>query len=207
MTRAAMAMPVAVVVADQEDLGDLKLYRIPEPVTVNAKGQKQVAMIVKPGASFDRVYTANVDGYHGEGADSAPMTILFRSENRKEKGLGVPMPSGRVMMFENSAYGPLLAGQSTLGDRAIGDEIEMANGRSSDVRFTVTRIGESGRKQRFKVDVTNARSEAVNVEIEIPYELNGKPRQVARIDGMPTWKTTVPANGEATLFYEVRTEN
>lgn len=207
MTRAAMAMPVAVVVADQEDLGDLKLYRIPEPVTVNAKGQKQVAMIVKPGASFDRVYTANVDGYHGEGADSAPMTILFRSENRKEKGLGVPMPSGRVMMFENSAYGPLLAGQSTLGDRAIGDEIEMAIGRSSDVRFTVTRIGESGRKQRFKVDVTNARSEAVNVEIEIPYELNGKPRQVARIDGMPTWKTTVPANGEATLFYEVRTEN
>ena len=33
MKNAAMA-PVAVVVAEQEDLGDLKLYRVPEPVTV-----------------------------------------------------------------------------------------------------------------------------------------------------------------------------
>ena len=60
-------------VATQEDLGDLKLYRIPEPVTVNAKGQKQVAMIVKPGAKFDRLYTATAgDGLWAKAAPDDP---------------------------------------------------------------------------------------------------------------------------------------
>lgn len=201
--------PVAVVVAEQEDLGDLKLYRIPEPVTVNAKGQKQVAMIVKPGAAFDRLYTASVDTYFNgdSGSGSQPMTILFRGENRKEKGLGLPMPQGQVMMFEASDYGPLLAGEAVLADRAVGDVIEMAIGQSSDVRFSVTRLGEGGQTQRFKIDIINARSEAVNIEVEIPYELRGKPKAIAKIDGVPTWKTTVPANGEAAVFYELRLAN
>jgi len=60
------------------------------------------------------------------------------------------------MLFEDSNYGPLLAGQSTLSDRAVGDEIEMIVGRSSDVRYAVTRMSETVEKQRFKVDITNA---------------------------------------------------
>ena len=206
MARAEMAAPVAVMVADQEDLGDLKLYRVPEPVTVNAKGQKQVAMIVKPGAAFDRIYTVRVDEYGRDDGASMPMSILFRGSNRKEKGLGLPMPSGQVMLFEDSNYGPLLAGQSTLSDRAVGDEIELIVGRSSDVRYAVTRMSETVEKQRFKVDITNARSEPVNVEVEIPFELRGKPKHIAKVDGIPTWKATIAANGEATLYYELELE-
>jgi hypothetical protein len=196
-----MASPVAVVVAEQENIGDLKLYRIPEPVTVNAKGQKQVAMLVKPGAAFDHYYSANVDNYSTE---SQPMTLMLRGENKTEKGLGLPMPQGQVMIFENSSYGPLLAGQTNLTDRAIGEEVEMAVGHSSDVRMQVTRISEKGDRQNWKVEITNARNSAVNVEVEIPYELRGRPKHIPKIDGVPTWKTTVAGNGEAVLFYEVK---
>lgn len=199
--------PVAVVVAEQENLGDLKLYRIPEPVTVNAKGQKQVAMLVKPGAAFELLYTANVENYaDDESNDSFPMTTLFRGENRTEKGLGLPMPQGQVMVFENSQYGPLLAGQTSLKDRAIGDELEMAIGQASDVRYRVTKISETRDRQRFRVQITNARNSPANVEIEIPFELRGNPKGLTKIDGVPTWKTTVAGNGEAELFYEVKLE-
>jgi hypothetical protein len=204
MARAQMA-PVAAVVAEQEDLGDLKLYRVPEPVTVNAKGQKQVAMIVKPGAAFERLYVANVDEFGDEG--SFPMAILLRSENRKEKGLGLPMPSGQVMVFEDSDYGPLLAGQSSLMDRAVGDDVEMRVGTSSDVRYRRTLVSQIGDKQKYKVEISNARSEAINVEIEIPYELRGSHKNIPKVDGVPTWKATVPANGAATLYYELKLES
>jgi hypothetical protein len=193
--------PVAVMVAEQEDLGDLKLYRVPEPVTVNAKGQKQVAMLVKPGVAFDHYYTANVTNF---GGGSQPMALMLRSENRKEKGLGLPMPQGQVMIFEDSKYGPLITGESLLLDRAIGDEIEMRVGNSSDVRISVTRISEKSNRQRWKVEVTNARNSPVNVEVEIPYQLVGNPKDVKKIDGVPTWKTTLPANGDAVLFYELK---
>jgi hypothetical protein len=199
----AMASPVAVVVAEQEDLGDLKLYRIPEPVTVNAKGQKQVAMLVKPGAAFEHYYAANVNNYSGE---SQPMTLMLRGENKTEKGLGLPMPQGQVIIFENSNYGPLLAGQASLKDRAIGEEVEMAVGQSSDVRMQVTQMSEKGDNQRWKVEITNARATPVNIEVEIPYELRGKPKHIPKVDGVPTWKATVAANGDTTLYYEVKLE-
>ena len=195
--------PVAAIVAQQENLGDLKLYRIPEPVTVNAKGQKQVAMLVKPGASFEHYYTGTVDIY---GRNSKSMTFWLRSENLLEKGLGLPMPQGQVMVFEDSKYGPLLTGESSLLDRAVGDEIEMRVGDSSDVRISATRISEKSKRQKWKIEVTNARNSAVNVEIYLPYQLQGNPKGVQKVDGTPVWKTTLPANGDATLYYELELE-
>ncbi len=195
--------PTAAIVAEQEDLGDLKLYRIPEPVTVNAKGQKQVAMIVKPGASFDRFYTGNVQNFADDG-NSQPLSILLRGENKETKGLGLPMPSGQVMVFEDSRLGTLLAGEATLKDRAKGEEVELLVGQSSDVRMAQTRISERKKSQSFKLVATNARNEPVSIEIDIPYQLSGKPKGVAKVDGVPTWKATIPANGEATLMFETK---
>lgn len=195
--------PVAVVVAEQENLGDLKLYRIPEPVTVNAKGQKQVAMLVKPGAAFTHHYSASVENY---GAQSEPMTLMLRGKNTTDKGLGLPMPQGQVMVFENSEYGPLLTGETTLKDRAVGEDVEIAVGTSVDVRMKVTPQSEKANNQRWEIKVTNARNTPVNIEVEIPYELRGKSKAVTKISGVPTWKTTVAGNDSATLSYDIKLE-
>lgn len=197
----SLAAPTAVVVAEQEDLGDLKLYRIPEPVTINAKGQKQVAMLVKPGAVFEHYYAASVADH---GGSSQPMTLNLRGENKAAKGLGLPMPQGQVMIFENSNYGPLLAGQYRLKDRAVGEEVEMVVGQSSDVRMSVTRVAEKKNMQRWKVEISNARQTPVKIEVEIPFALKGMPKNVSKVDGVPRWKTTVGSNDTAILFYDIK---
>jgi hypothetical protein len=196
--------PVAVTVAEQEDLGDLKLYRIPEPVTVNAKGQKQVALMVQPAVSFTHFYHANVDD--GLGVESSPMQMLLRGANVKKDGLGLPMPSGQVLLYENSNFGPLIVNEAQLSDRAIGEVVEIAAGVSSDVRIALTPIGDAKTKRRFKVDITNARAMPVNVEVEIPYELSSSGKAIKKVDGVPTWKAVVPANGEATFMYAVKVD-
>ncbi|MFN3452474.1 MAG: DUF4139 domain-containing protein [Sphingorhabdus sp.] len=197
----SLAAPTAVVVAEQEDLGDLKLYRIPEPVTINAKGQKQVAMLVKPGAIFEHYYAASVEDNGGE---SQPMTLKLRGENKIAKGLGLPMPQGQVMIFENSNYGPLLAGQYRLKDRAVGEEVEMVVGQSSDVRMSVTRVAEKKNVQRWKVEISNARQTPVKIEVEIPFALKGMPKNMRKVDGVPTWATNVGSNDSAILFYDIK---
>lgn len=193
--------PVAVVVAVQENIGDLKLYRIPEPVTVNAKGQKQVAMLVKPGAAFTHHYAASAQNYT---VDSSPMMLTLRGKNTAEEGLGLPLPQGQVMVFENSEYGPLLTGETTLSDRAVGEDVEIAVGSSVDVRIQVTPRSEKADNQRWNIKVTNARSAPVNIEVKIPYELRGKSKAVTKINGVPTWKTTVAGNDSATLSYDIK---
>jgi hypothetical protein len=204
LQESAVAVTV-VTVAELEDLGDLKLYRIPEPVTVNAKGQKQVAMIVKPDAKFDRYYTARLEEPdYMELGESAPMAIMLKAENKKDNGLGLPLPSGQAMIFEDSPFGPLLAGEAPLSDRAIGDDVKLLVGSSSDVRLTVTQISERRYQKAYKVTITNARSEAVNAEVEVPFELRGKPKNLTKIDGVPTWKTMIPAGGEASFEFTLK---
>ena len=46
--------------ASQENLGDLKLYRIPEPVTVAANSQKQVALLTRPDVRIALVYRQGI---------------------------------------------------------------------------------------------------------------------------------------------------
>jgi len=195
------AAPLAVMKAVQENLGDLKLYRVPERVNVNANGQKQVAMITQPDAVFERLFIANVNDF---GEESAPMAIMLRGKNDKEGGLGLPMPSGQVQLFEPSSYGPLLAGETTLNDRAVGQKIELIVGRASDVRMTVTKLSEKKRKQKWRVKLSNARTHDARVEIELPNQLSGRRRGIRKIDGVPTWIGIIPANEDVTFDYTVK---
>ncbi len=199
-----MAAPVAVITAEQEDIGDLKLYRVPEPVTVNAKGQKQVALLTKAGSNFEHYYHASLDDL---GADSTPMALMLRSENIEGKGLGLPMPQGKVAVFEDSKYGPLLIGEDSLTDRAVGDKVKIAAGSSSDVRISATQLERRGRAEHWTLNASNARNAPVNIEVEIPYEVKGKPKGVSKVDGIPTWKATIPANGEIKLNFDLKMSN
>ena len=196
-----LASPVAAVVAEQEDLGDLKLYRVPERVTVSAKGQKQVAMIVQPDVRYDRVYVASAGDYSG---DSAPLSYILRSNNDEKSGLGIPLPAGKVAVFENSPLGPLLAGEGNLPDRAIGNEVEIVVGQSSDVRLSVTELRRTKSRSHWRARISNARDHPVDVEMEIAYEIAGRAKGVEMIDGIPTWRVTVPAHDEAALDYSIK---
>ncbi len=190
-------------VTSQEELGDLKLYRIPEPVTISAQSQKQVAMLQKSGVAFDRIYTTNVDPFDD---DPSPVPFLLRMKNVKEKGLGLPMPAGRVALFEPVNGARLLVGESGIGNRAVGDDVEFRVGESPDVQLRVVRRSEREEDQRFTLTLTNARDRPVIAEIFIFDELANKPKGLVRKNGGWMWRTTVPANGEAALAYELKGE-
>ncbi len=205
-----MAMPVAVMVAQQENLGDLKLYRIPEPVTVAAQSRKQVAMIDRKQVKFARVYTGMFRqfGYarNRAGPESVSAARILRTDNLKEKGLGLPLPAGGVAVFEQARGESLLVGESSLTDRAIGEEVEFVTGESSDVRYKVIAGPPSSRRQPFTVEVTNARSTPETFEMPIPYKLSSTSEPLIERKGVKTWRVTVPANGAAKLDFALKLE-
>ena len=96
-----------VIQAQQEELGDLKLYRIPEPVTVAANSQKQVALLQRAGVHVRTLYRmrfyGNPRGYGG------PAQRLLVTRNRPQEGLGLPLPAGRLMLFDSRAGNPFLS--------------------------------------------------------------------------------------------------
>lgn len=200
---------VPVMVAEQEDLGDLKLYRIPEPVTVAALSRKQVAMIDRHKVKFARVYVGAFRPYDvdpGEAPVSQEAARVLRTENRTDQGLGLPLPAGGVAVFEDARGESLLVGETALKDRAIGEEVEFETGTSSDLRYTITARPRSTRRHPYSVEVTNARATPETFELPIPYALAGSSAKLVERKGVKTWRVTVPGGGTARLDFALRVE-
>lgn len=223
------AAPVSVVMsAELEALGDLKLYRIPEPVTVAANAQKQVALLTKPRVPFERVYHAafSADAETDEDDGPQPFDILLRMKNEKKRGLGLPLPSGSAAIFQESDGRPMLVGESDVGDTAVGEEFELAVGETSDLRYTQRRLpGKAKAKARrgkpvndderedrwphhYEVEVTNAAPRGATIEMVLwaygDTLVADSSSKLGIKNGGRLWRTRVPANGRARLTYSVK---
>ena len=204
VTGARSAVPVAAIQAEQEDLGDLKLYRVPEPITIAAKAQKQVAMIVQPIVDYRPLYLGSFtqsDLCCGDGTPR-PLDLTLRARNDRETGLGLPLPQGQVAVYEPGDYGPLLVGQTRLADKAVGQEVELSLGPRADVQMQIS-APDDAHPRRFAILMTNALARPVDVELSVPFELR-RGKGFAKVDGVPTWQGSIAANSERRLSFEIR---
>lgn len=187
------------VVAVQEALGDLKLYRIPIPVTVAAHSQKQVAFLLKEKVAGQLVYRARMDG-----EEPADPELLFRFRNRKQDGLGEPLPSGKTAFFQEGPAGRMLIGEGSIPDKAVDEEVEMVLHEANDVTFETDDDGGDNVTQHT-VTIRNANPFPARVEIEFPtageYTFTGLPAGLIAKPGKRVWAVTLPANGTRVLKY------
>lgn len=196
----------APVTVQQEGLGDLKLYRVPVPVTVAANAQKQVALAQKKAVKIEALYRAEV---WEDRVDEVRQ--MLRTRNRKEDGLGLPLPGGPVTVFEPVRSGPdegamLLAGEGGLPDRAVGEDVEILLGEATQIVASVRDIASDDASRTVALDVSNARPVPVRFEARISSDgsIEGiSQRRLARRDGRTIWSVMVPAQGKASLTYRI----
>ncbi|MDB5677805.1 hypothetical protein [Sphingomonas bacterium] len=203
MRRAVANSPVPVaLLASAESLGDLKLYRFPRRVTVASNAQKQVAMLSKPSVKLWPIYRSEV---RDEDADT---TMVLRGKNVVANGLGVALPGGKVAVFSEVEGRSLMIGESSVGDKTVGEEIEFELGEPGSVDAEVETLREKGRKTRYELTVTNANPWPIDYEAKIAFDdgagLFSPSAKLGTKDGVPLWTTRVPANGTAKLSYSIR---
>lgn len=192
-------------VARQEDLGDLKLYRVPAHVDVNAKGQKQVALLERTAVPFTVYYAADIDARTNE-PESQPLKRVMRMKNETAQGLGLPLPSGGVAIFAPRQGESLLLADSRLRDHAIGETVKLEAGISAQHRYQLGPASDptNGRPMR-ELTLTNATDRPAYAEIRLTADdgdtLTAKGNTLHRKDGAWLWATTVPANGRVRLVY------
>ncbi|WP_427791861.1 DUF4139 domain-containing protein [Brevundimonas diminuta] len=199
-------------VARQGELGDYKIYTLPELTTVAARQTKQVRFLEREGVAYERVYRA---GVMNPDEESQSTGIIMKLRNEESAGLGVALPGGSVAVMQpDGAGGVLLAGQDRFEDKGVGLPVRLTFGESPDVRVQ-TRLVKSGSSTRGAVTterteieaiVTNARSEPVTVELVAAAAMqrgfrirNQSVRSRVDDTGYPVWTLIVPANGAATL--------
>lgn len=185
----------------QEELGDFKLYRIADPVTVASKAQKQVGLLSKDSVPVAILYASGV--YQGEVDD--PIMVI-RAKNRREAGLGLPLPAGQAAVFEATGGRPILVGESSTDDKAVGEDVEFKLGTSPSVSADADEVIRKGRRTGYRLTVTNANPWPIAYEAKFA-PVDGRFTASAKLgkrDGKALWAVSVPANGTATLDYSIR---
>jgi hypothetical protein len=183
-----------------EDLGDLKLYRVPETVDVSPNGQKQVALLARQPVAFEKLYRIRLFAWTM--AKGIPASAVLRMRNEDKQGLGIPLPAGTTALYEPRGDTRLLLGLGTIGDTAKGEKALLTAGLSPQIAAEQSEHG-----QHRHITVTNANPFPVPVEVAIgnAFDANYKDASapLEKIDGLQTWRATVPANGKADLDYRI----
>jgi hypothetical protein len=228
--RAASLQEVVVTGAkrvQQEQLGDLKLYRVPERTTLASRQSKQVRLMDRSSIPVNTVYGAEVD-VDEDDASSTPAHRLLRTKNTAANHLGLPLPSGSVAVFGPVGGQRLLEQESNLRDIATDEEVEISMGESSDVQVTAKKEnvsidpshantlplvpGVSLRSVKVaaanRVAISNARASSIEFELRLRLEAGAR---VVRTDhtlgaknGRPIFRLHVPAHETVTVRYQTQ---
>ena len=210
----------------QEQLGDLKLYRVPERTTLASRQSKQVRLMDRSGIPVNAVY--GMDFATGYSELTSPAHRLLRTKNSVVNHLGLPLPSGTVAVFASHAGERLLEHESALHDTAVDEELEIDMGGSSDVQVSMTHEktgidsahaqllplvpGVSLRSVKVddiqRVEVSNARGAEIDFELRVRIPEGAR---VVRADhplgtknGRPIFRFKVPANQTVTVRFQTQ---
>ncbi|WP_374472345.1 DUF4139 domain-containing protein [Phenylobacterium sp.] len=200
-------------IARQSDLGDYKLYTLPEPTTVAARQTKQVLFLDQKAVPVERVYAFRVDDDTDlDDADPGPTRVVLRLRNEVRRGLGKPLPSGVVAVMAPSDRGAVLAGEDRVKDTPVGLPLDLEIGRSADVQaqVRVLRDWEADGLDHAELEVTFSNARAASVVVEHRQAPLGDDFKVRRAsqragtrNGDAFWSLRVPAGGHARLTYEI----
>jgi hypothetical protein len=196
---AAPAPALPVTLPPPEDLGDLKFYRVPEAVTVSARGQKQLALLARADVPFERHYRRAV--YPGQRLEAAPTSVVLVLRNKSETGVGLPLPAGSTALYSVGRSGQRqLLGLGSLPDRAEGETFRIHSGTSTQVVVTQTTIA----RGQALLSVSNANPFPVPLDVAIGsagQKIVADGEGLTVIDGVATWSQTVAPGGSVDLHY------
>jgi hypothetical protein len=160
--------------AEQSELGDYKLYTLPFPTTVAARQTKQLLMLKAEGVAFDRVYRFSIWPGAGFSADGQPLAVdlLMRMKNRKESGLGLPIPGGNATITQETPSGALIAGSYKFENSPVGAPFDLTLASSRQVEVTPLLVsdvmkGKRNREYSYAIEAVNQTAAPAAFEVRV----------------------------------------
>jgi hypothetical protein len=206
----------------QEQLGDLKLYRVPWRTSVTSRQIKQVRLLDRQAIPVKLIYSAAITP--NLEAEPTPLRKVLRTRNDRAHHLALPLPSGRVAAFYQHGDVPLLVNEAPLRDVAVDEEFEIDIGEAADVEVTATIEDRNVKLEKElplvpgvlslrstevsevnRIEINNARAAPAFVELRVLLADGTRLVQADRPPGVrnghPTFTFTVPAGGTAIIRY------
>ena len=208
--------------------GEYHSYRLPLPGSLPQGAVQRLPLVDKAqGIACERRYETNsqMDEWRppypmvdanwnsNEDAQPQPVTASLRFRNDKAAGLGLPLPAGRVRMFDGKDF----LGEAALGHTAAGQDVALTIGEVFDLKaerkrvdFQLDRAGRT-MSERISITLKNAKTQAATVRVVerlgrwTDWDITDSSAPATKRGAQTaTFDVPVPAGGETTLSYTVR---
>jgi len=218
--RMEMMMAEAPPQFQEEAFFEYHLYTLQRPTDLLQNEQKQVTLIEAPDIEVHKRLLFRGTSYyfrgsHGRVESNKKVGVYLDIQNRKENGLGIPLPKGIVRVYKADASGAQqFIGEDRIDHTPRDERIRIKMGEAFDVvgdrrQMEYKALGKCSSESAWEIDLRNHKDEEAEVEVFEPvggdWRIISSSHEHTRVDARTfTFKVTVPAHGEVTVTYRVR---
>jgi len=218
----AMAVPAparAKAEATQEALLDYHLYSFERPTSIADNQTKQLALLSASAVPVRREYLlAGNDWYYRDRYTQVGQKLkpaVFLEFDNKGGQLGKPLPAGIVRVYAKDSKGAAqFVGEDRIEHTAKNEKLKLRLGEAFDItaerrQTNYKRITDNVSESSWRVELRNAKDEAVTVKVQEPMpgdwemvqESQKHTKESARV---ASWNVAIPAGGTTVLEYGLR---
>lgn len=215
---ASFSSKVSVREATRENLGDYKLYRAPQPVSLEAMQTKQIAFLLDNDVEFEKLHKRTINFFNPNIYVRPPSLthphttrVEYDIDNAKDGNLAKPLPSGTVrVMSEREDGRTVFIGEDAVDNLAVDlpFEVNIAESFLVTTEFGHTLdLRDDGAVLKLSTQVYNASDAPALAEIEFAdltadvIDNQSAARQPD--DVLPTYRLVVPPESKADLTLDM----
>jgi hypothetical protein len=194
---------------EEESFFEYHLYTLDRRTTIADRETKQVALFPTARSPVEKIYE-----YRGQ-MDPKKVSVVLETENSEGRGLGMPLPAGKVRTYKEDSRGQLqFVGEDRIDHTPRNEKVRLRIGNAFDVvgertDLSQKRISDRVHEQETEIKIRNRKEEAIEVLVaeslhgdwEIVQSTHDHVKKDART---AEFRLPVGADQETVLRYTVR---
>ena len=164
---AAMAAEPNMQLADESSLGDYHIYDFPDRLNFGKNEHITVRLYVPKLIDYSKTYVfKNAERSQKE----EPLEIEFQVKNTVDNNLNIPLPQGRIELYQSTEGGLEFTGEDQVKQTPKGETVTITAGRSFDVigKRKVLNFERQRKSEEASIEILikNKRDEKITVRLE-----------------------------------------
>jgi hypothetical protein len=204
----------------EQEFFEYHLYTLERLATIKENQTKQISLLAAPGFPVKKEFLFRGQGYYyhnplAEPATNQKVSIYLEFKNRKEDGLGMPLPKGTVRVYKQDADGSLqFVGEDAVEHTPKDEKVRVKLGEAFDVvasrkQTEWKKLASDTYEAAFEVTLRNHKQEDVTVRVIEPipgdWQMESASHEYTKGEAFAAeFLVPVKRDGEAELSYRVR---
>jgi hypothetical protein len=205
----------------QEKFSEYHLYTLNRRTTIFEKESKQVSLLNASRFPVEKHFVVNGQSYYYSGAMPAgapakdAVMVYYKFKNEEKTGLGMPLPSGNVRVYQADSHGgTLFIGEDRIDHTPKDEQVSIHIGNAFDIfaerkQTDYKTIDKRTYEMEYEITLRNHKDSPVTIEVNEPIGgdwqiLNSTFRATKTAGFAAQFNVPVAKDGTSTLKYRVR---